>query len=103
MTLMNKHKAILASLFAFLSVVSFCYAEEQDALVITDGGSFSVPVEVDNGEVTRVYWPDGQIWSLTGAEISGGEATGVDSGGRSVRVSLDNYEGEEKVEEKVEE
>ena len=104
---MNKHRTILLSSFAFFSVVSFCYADQRDAEVTTDAISYTVPVEVDNGKVTYVYWPNGRIWSLTGADISDGEASGMDFLGRAVHVRLDNYEGEEsnnyEGEEKVEE
>ncbi len=67
-------------------------AEEHDATVTTASGSYSVPVEVEDGEVTQVHWPNGGDMNLNGADISDGEAEGTNSRGESVSVALDNYE-----------
>jgi len=70
------------------------FSEEYDATVTTDSGSYSVPVEVEDGEVTQVHWPNGGDMTVSGAEISGGEATGFNSRGDSVSVELDDYPDE---------
>ncbi len=65
-----------------------------DATVTTDSGSYSVPVEVEDGEVTIVHWPNGGDMTVSGAEISAGEATGVNSRGDSVSIELEDYNNE---------
>lgn len=66
-------------------------ADEYDATVTTSGGSYSVPVEVENGEVTTVHWPNGGNMHVYGADVSGGEASGYNSRGDSVDISIDDY------------
>lgn len=84
-------------------VSSFCcFAEDgtYDATVVTDSGSYAVPIEVEDGEVTQVYWPNGGDMSVSGAEISDGEADGFNSKGDSVHIEIDNYDVDlEEVEE----
>jgi hypothetical protein len=63
-----------------------------DAQVETDSGTYSVPIEVENGEVSEVHWPNGGNMSLRGAEIEDGEATGTNSRGDSVRIQMDDSE-----------
>lgn len=70
-----------------------------DATVTTDSGSYSVPVEVEDGEVTYVHWPNGGDMSVSGADISDNEATGTNSRGESVNIELENYSDESETEE----
>jgi len=92
---MNKKQLIVAWVTIVLSLLfySFLVAEDgtYDAVVTTDSGSYSVPVEVEDGEVTQVHWSNGGDMSVSGAEISDGEATGVNSRGDSVSIELEDY------------
>lgn len=95
---MNKKRIVLVCLYLSLSLLFYnlSFAEDgtYDATVTTDSGSYSVPVEVDGGEVTQVHWPNGGDMTVSGAEISDGEASGVNSRGDSVNIQLDDYENE---------
>lgn len=75
---------------------SFICSEDgtYDATVTTDSGSYSVPVEVEDGEVTQVYWPNGGDMTVYGGEISDGEASGTNSRGESVSIELEDYNDE---------
>ena len=88
----------LIYLFVAVMCISGCVvlAEDgtYDATVSTDSGSYSVPVEVENGEVTQVHWPNGGDMTVSGADISGDEATGVNSRGDSVTIELEDYKQE---------
>lgn len=91
---MNKKQLITACIIVVsLLIISSVFAEDgtYDATVRTDSGSYSVPVEVEGGEVTQVHWPSGGNMSVSGAEISDGEATGVNSRGDSVSIELEDY------------
>ncbi len=92
---MNKKQLIVALVILVFSLLfyNFIFAGDgtYDATVTTDSGSYSVPVEVEGGEVTQVHWPNGGDMTVSGAEISDGEATGVNSRGDSVSIGLDNY------------
>ena len=85
--------AVLVAILAFLCV-SFIFANEYDATVTTSSGSYTVPVEVEGGEVTEVHWPNGGNMHVSGATISGGDADGYNSRGDSINIELDGY-GEE--------
>jgi hypothetical protein len=63
-----------------------------DAEVTTDSGTYSVPVEVEDGEVTGVQWPNGGTMSVTGAAVEDGEAQGSNSKGDSVSIEIDDPE-----------
>lgn len=63
-----------------------------DARVTTDSGTYSVPVEVENGEVTRVEWPNGGRMHMYGADIEGSEATGYNSDGNRIQIEIDGLE-----------
>lgn len=92
---MNKKYLALASVFLILLIVfliSFAKADTYDATVTTDSGSYTVPVEVENGEVTHVYWPNGGAMSVCGAEIDDDYARGTNSRGDTVEVEVDGYE-----------
>jgi len=66
-----------------------------DATVTTDSGSYRIPVEVEDNEVTSVHWPNGGNMHLYGAEIDGDEASGYDSRGNKVKVELDDLHDQE--------
>ncbi|MBI5149833.1 MAG: hypothetical protein HZA28_03575 [Candidatus Omnitrophica bacterium] len=88
----------LINLLIFLLIISssFCFAEDgtYDGVVTTDSGSYTVPVEVEDGEVTYVHWPNGGDMTVSGAEISDGEADGINSKGDSVHIEIDDYPDE---------
>ena len=92
---MNKKQLIVAlAILTFnLLFCSFLFAEDgtYDATVTTDSGTYSVLAEVEDGEVTQVHWPNGGDMSVSGAEISDGEASGVNSRGDSISIELEDY------------
>lgn len=71
--------------------LSFAQVEDgtYDATVTTSSGSYTVSVEVEDGEVTTVYWPNGGDMSLSGAEISDLEASGYNSQGDYVDIEIE--------------
>lgn len=101
---MNKKQSTVVCLtLILLLIMSPVFAEDgsydstiadggtYDATVTTDSGSYSVPVEVESGEVTQVHWPNCGNMTVSGAEISAGEATGVNSRGDPVSIELEDY------------
>lgn len=92
-------KASLTVLFIFLlaallQTASPAFSQDledgtHDATVTTSSGSYTVPVEVEDGEVTTVYWPNGGDMSVRGADLDDNEASGFDSRGRSVDIEVD--------------
>ena len=93
-----KNIAYLIVLLVLAALSSSSFATEDgtyDATVTTDSGSYTVPVEVEDGEVTHVEWPNGGDMSVDGAEIdSDGYATGTNSRGESVDITIDDYDGD---------
>ncbi|MCX5701700.1 MAG: hypothetical protein NTW64_01815 [Candidatus Omnitrophica bacterium] len=79
----------------FILLPFFGYSEEDgtyDATVTTDSGSYTAPVEVEDGEVTQVHWPNGGDMTVSGAEISeDGEASGTNSRDETVDIEIDDY------------
>lgn len=70
------------------------YAQERedgtyDATVSTNSGTYTVPVEVQDGEVTTVYWPNGGNMSVDGASLDGIEASGYNSRGDNIDIQID--------------
>jgi Zn-dependent membrane protease YugP len=65
-------------------------AEEYDATVTTDSGTYSVPVEVEDGEVTEVHWPNGGRMSVSDAELDGSSADGTTMNGDSVHIEVED-------------
>ena len=61
-----------------------------DATVTTDSGTYTVPVEVEDGEVTHVDWPNGGNMTVQGADLQDGEADGTNLRGDSVHIELDD-------------
>lgn len=74
-----------------------------DARVKTDSGTYRVPVEIENGEVTSIRWPNGGRMRVRGAEILDGEAVGRSSDGDRIRIEVDDLEYDEGHEESVSE
>lgn len=76
------------------------YAAEDgtyDAVVTSDNGSYTVPIEVEDDEVTIIYWPNGGAMHLYGAELDGTEATGTSSDDDreySVEINESTFEDE---------
>lgn len=93
---MRRKQVIVGLILIIFLAYSPVFAEDgtYDATVTTDSGSYSVPVEVEDGEVTQVHWPNGGDMSVAGVEISDGEANGVNSRGDSVSVELEDYNDE---------
>lgn len=60
-----------------------------DAVVTTDSGSYTVPVEVEDGEVTHVEWPNGGHMSVDGADLDDGYASGTNSRGDYIDIEID--------------
>ena len=61
-----------------------------DAYVKTDSGRYKVPVEVEDGEVTKVRWPNGGNMRVRGADLdSDGEAVGRNSDGDRIKIEID--------------
>ena len=60
-----------------------------DATVTTSSGSYTVPVEVENGEVSEVHWPNGGEMNVYGGNIDEGEATGYNSRGDYISIEID--------------
>lgn len=81
---------VILFLAAFFSLKS--YADTYDGTVTTDSGTYSVPVEVEDGEVTQVHWPNGGDMNVSGAEISDGEASGTNSRGETVDITVNDYD-----------
>jgi hypothetical protein len=62
-----------------------------DALVTTQSGTYTVPVEVENGEVTSVQWPNGGNMHVYGGDIDNGEVTGAsNSRGDFINIEIDD-------------
>ncbi len=87
---------IVFLLFFFLLFISpkFSLANDgtYDATVTTESGTYTVPVEVEDGSVTYVDWPNGGNMTVYGAEISDGEASGTNSQGDPIDITIDDYE-----------
>lgn len=66
-----------------------------DATVTTDSGTYTVPVEVEDGEVSLVHWPNGGDMHVYGADISNGEAQGYNSRGDMVQIEVDGHSDDE--------
>src|SRR3954451_8639767 len=61
-----------------------------DATVTTSSGSYSVPVDVEDGAVTGVHWPNGGDMSVDGADLDGTTASGINSRGDSIDIEVDD-------------
>lgn len=91
---------LLPLLLSLLLVASLTFADSNpvdgtyDARVKTDSGTYRVPVEVEDGEVTSIRWPNGGRMRIRGAEIEDGEAVGRSSDGDRFRIEIDDLEYE---------
>ena len=87
--------AILLSMFIsvilpLISLTAFGIEDGiYDATVTTSSGTYSVPVEVEDGEVTSVHWPNGGNMAVNGADIEDGEASGYNSRGENINVEIE--------------
>jgi hypothetical protein len=81
---------ILLILAVFAATVAG--AEQYRALVTDSTGSHNVDVDVENGYVTMVHWPNGRDTVLTGAEISSNEAQGYDPDNNVLDIYIDGYQ-----------
>ena len=81
-------------MFFLVMLSSICLAAggTYDATVTTDSGTYNVSVEVEDGIVTYVHWPNGGDMHVYGAEISEGEASGTNSDGDTIHIAIDDYE-----------
>ncbi len=62
-----------------------------DAQVTTaSGDTYSVSVEVEDGAVTQVHWPNGGNMNVAGGDLDAGEAMGTNSRGESVDIEIDD-------------
>jgi hypothetical protein len=96
---MNKKIRFIGILIVFiLPLLAYSYVLSEDgrfeAKVTTDSGTYSVPVEVLDGEVVQIDWTNEKKVAVSGAKINDGEATGVDSNGDSVSIKLKDYYGD---------
>ena len=89
--------AITTCLLLTLTIISFqALADDYvgdgtyDATVTTSSGTYYVPVEVEDGEVTEVHWPNGGDMTVDGAEIDDSEASGYNSRGDYVDIEIDD-------------
>jgi len=91
---------VIPSAFADSNPVDGTY----DARVKTDNGTYRVPVEVEDGEVTSIRWPNGGRMRIRGADIEDGEAVGRSSDGDRFRIEIDDleYENHEETESEQE-
>jgi len=82
---------------AILVLVAPVYSEDgtYDAIVTTDSGSYTVPVEVEGGEIAFVHWPNGGDMHVYGATVEDGAAEGWNSRGEHIAVEIDGDEGGE--------
>jgi hypothetical protein len=89
---------VLVFLVGLVGLINNAKAEDGtfDAVVTTNSGSYTVPVEVEDGEVTHVYWSNGGAMSVDGAELDDNEASGTNSRGEPVSIEIDDssYEPE---------
>lgn len=86
---MKKTTAILLCSLCLIAISGYVSAEEYNAVVTTAIGTYDVPVEVENGEVTTVYWSNSDDMSVNGALIDDGTASGYNSEGDSIGIELD--------------
>jgi hypothetical protein len=91
-----KARSFLAALLALTLATSPALARDSaedgtyDAMVTTSSGSYHVNVEVQGGEVTHVYWPNGGQMSVMGGDLNNGSAAGFNRRGDVVFVKIDD-------------
>ena len=86
---------LFALALTFLTIPAFAVEDgTYDAVVTTDSGSYTVPVEIEDGEVTYVHWPNGGDMTLFGAEIIDCEATGTNSRGDSITIEVEDCDAD---------
>ena len=87
---MRLFQIVLLLLFVSTLTTRLAHADKTDARVRTDSGTYRVPVEVEDGEVTKVYWPNGGNMRVRGADIEDGEAIGRDYDGNRIRIEVED-------------
>jgi hypothetical protein len=87
---MKRLAALILGVLILLHSSQNMSAEEYNATVATDSGTYSVPVEVEDGEVTEVHWPNGGRMSVSNAELDGGSADGITKNGDSVHIEVED-------------
>ena len=83
------HIIYIAILLFGVGVISL-HADIYDAEVTTDSGIYTVPVEVEDGEVSKVYWPNGGAMTVTDADLEDNEADGTNLRGDSIHIELED-------------
>jgi hypothetical protein len=99
----NRHmKTILAIIVGALVILTAqgpatsVYAQDAskdgiyDAQVTTDSGTYSVPVEVQDGAVAHVLWPNGGAMNVYDGDLEGGSASGTNSRGEAIHIEIDD-------------
>ena len=86
---MNRFAILFLGVCFLLHSSQNMYAEEYDATVTTDSGTYTVPVEVEDGEVTEVHWLNGGRMTVNDAELVEGSADGTNQIGDSVHIELE--------------
>jgi hypothetical protein len=61
-----------------------------DAVVSTTSGTYTVPVEVNDGEVTHVNWPNGGHMDVVGGDLTDGTADGMNRRGEIVHIEVND-------------
>ena len=94
---------MIKSIFCLIIIVSFwtipLFADVVDgtheAVVTTDSGSYTVSVEVEDGSVTYVHWPNGGDMTVYGGEVDECVAVGTNSRGDQVTIEIDDCNDKE--------
>jgi hypothetical protein len=85
-----KHLTIILALAASPALAQATYEDgTYTAKVKTDSGTYKVPVVVEDGEVTKVKWPNGGNMRVRGGELDGNEASGRNSEGDRIKVEIE--------------
>ncbi|NTU72793.1 hypothetical protein HGB07_01300 [Candidatus Roizmanbacteria bacterium] len=97
MIVFRKLSLVLFVVFFFVPVHTACAKDgSYEAEVTTPSGTYSVEVEVVDGEVAFVQWPNGGDMNVYGAEVINGEAYGTNSRGEFIEIEIEDpsYEKE---------
>ena len=87
----HKLSLILFVMFFFVPVHNtFAKDGSYGAEVTTPSGTYSVEVEVEDGEVAFVQWPNGGEMHVYAAEIINGEAYGTNLRGEVIEITIDD-------------
>ena len=90
------------SLLGFLLITTFLasaadvFAENYPAdgryraQVKTEEGTYTVPVDVRDGAVTAIRWPNGKKTKIRGTDLDRGETVGYNFYGDQYKISIDD-------------